>query len=106
MTSVPFFTQPPQSLPVSKPIYKPAYLELVMVNNSNENAIREAAYFIWQNAGCPSGRDQEFWAMAVEQFNCCNSKSSSKKSCSSSKKSTTATCKSTTAKKTSSKKSK
>ncbi len=31
MTSVPFFTQPPQSLPVSKPIYKPAYLELVMV---------------------------------------------------------------------------
>ena len=77
-----------------------------MVNNSNENAIREAAYFIWQNAGCPSGRDQEFWAMAVEQFNCCNSKSSSKMSCSSSKKSTTATCKSTTAKKTSSKKSK
>ncbi len=74
-----------------------------MVNNSNENAIREAAYYIWQNAGCPSGRDQEFWALAVEQFNNC--KSSSKKSCSS-KKSTTATCKSASAKKTSSKKSK
>jgi len=80
------------------------YLELVMVNNSNENAIREAAYFIWQNAGCPTGRDQEFWAMAVEQFNSCNSKSSSKKSCSSSKKSTSATCKSALAKKTSSSK--
>lgn len=45
--------------------------------NSNENAIREAAYFLWQNNGCPSGRDQEFWAMAVDQL---NSKSSCKSS--------------------------
>ena len=69
--------------------------------NSNENAIREAAYFLWQNNGCPSGRDQEFWAMAVDQLNC---KSSAKKSCSSSKKSTTSSCKTATAKKTSSSK--
>ena len=73
--------------------------------NSNENAIREAAYFLWQNNGCPSGRDQEFWAMAVDQLNSKSSrKSSAKKSCSSSKKSTTSSCKTATAKKTSSSK--
>ncbi len=34
----------------------------------NENAIREAAYYNWQNAGCPQGKDEYFWAMAVEQL--------------------------------------
>ena len=48
-----------------------------MVNN--ENAIREAAYYLWQNNGCPAGRDQEFWAMAVEQLNSSSCKSSCKK---------------------------
>jgi len=53
----------------------------------NENAIREAAYFIWQNAGCPQGQDEKFWAMAVEQINgcgssCCKKSSSSKSSAS------------------------
>lgn len=51
--------------------------------NYNENAIREAAYYIWQNAGCPQGQDEKFWAMAIEQLNAaapCCSKSSSKKS--------------------------
>ena len=57
-----------------------------MVKCCNENAIREAAYFIWQNSGCPSGQDEQIWAMAVEQL----SKNSNKNSC----------CK-TTAKKTS-----
>ena len=33
----------------------------------NENAIREAAYYNWQNAGCPQGKDEYFWTMAVEQ---------------------------------------
>ena len=70
----------------------------VMVKN-NEQAIREAAYFIWQNAGCPQGQDEYFWSMAVEQFNNSNSKSSSSKSssaakkCSSSKKCATTSCK-------------
>ena len=50
------------------------YLELVMANKLNENSIREAAYYLWQNAGCP------FWSKAVEQL---NSKSSCKKSLSS-----------------------
>ena len=43
----------------------------------NEQAIREAAYYIWQNAGCPNGQDEQFWSMAVEQL----SKSCSKSSC-------------------------
>lgn len=49
--------------------------------NLNENAIREAAYYIWQNSGCPSGRDEQFWAMAIEQLS-----SSTKSSCKSSAK--------------------
>jgi hypothetical protein len=52
----------------------------------NENAIREAAYYNWQNAGCPQGKDEYFWSMAVEQFSkkccsssaCCTKKSSTK----------------------------
>lgn len=48
--------------------------------SNNENCIREAAYYLWQNAGCPSGQDEKFWSMAVEQISSC-SKSSAKKSC-------------------------
>lgn len=78
----------------------------------NENSIREAAYYCWQNAGCPNGKDEYFWNMAINQLygkNCgkttcssksttCNSKSAS---CASSKKSTssTATKKTTTSSK-------
>ena len=64
----------------------------------NENAIREAAYYNWQNAGCPQGQDEKFWMMAVEQLSCCKSscsKSSSSKSCASK----SASCKSASAKK-------
>lgn len=48
----------------------------------NENAIREAAYYNWQNAGCPMGKDEYFWAMAIEQLNkkCSSCHSSAKKS--------------------------
>ena len=48
--------------------------------SNNENCIREAAYYLWQNAGCPSGQDEKFWSMAVEQISSC-SKSTAKKSC-------------------------
>lgn len=51
----------------------------------NDNAIREAAYYNWQNAGCPQGNEEYFWAMAVEQLSNC---SCSSKSCSSSAKKT------------------
>lgn len=62
----------------------------------NENAIREAAYYNWQNAGCPQGNDEYFWAMAVEQLsNCsCNSKSCSSKKSSTKSSSKSAACKS------------
>ena len=62
----------------------------------NENSIREAAYFCWQNAGCPSGKDEYFWNMAINQLygsyssSCKCSKSSSSKT-SSSKTSSTST---------------
>lgn len=52
----------------------------------NENLIREAAYYNWQNAGCPFGQDEKFWNMAIEQIygskatkSCCSSSCSSKK---------------------------
>lgn len=68
----------------------------------NENAVREAAYYNWQNAGCPQGQDEYFWSLAIEQLsNCC--KSSSCKS-SSAKKTSTSTKKASC--KTASKKSK
>ncbi len=65
----------------------------------NENAIREAAYYNWQNAGCPQGQDEYFWSMAVEQISkgckcSCKSSSSTKSSSSSSKKSAKSTSKS------------
>lgn len=59
-----------------------------MVNN--EQAIKEAAYYLWQNAGCPNGQDNYFWNEALKQLNKCNKSSCCKKSStSSSKKSST-----------------
>lgn len=56
-----------------------------------EKSIQEAAYYLWQNSGCPTGQDEYFWALASEQ--CGKTSCSSKKSCSTSaaKKSTTTT---------------
>lgn len=70
----------------------------------NENLIREAAYYNWQNAGCPFGQDEKFWNMAIEQIygskaaSCCNS-SSAKKTSSSKKSSMTTKTKSSKSKK-------
>ena len=64
---------------------------------SNENAIREAAYYNWQNAGCPQGQDEYFWQMAVEQLSNCNC---SCKSSSSAKKTSSTTAKKSTKKET------
>lgn len=72
-----------------------------MVNYS-ENAIKEAAYYIWQNAGCPSGLEAQHWMMAVEQVSCNCSSNSCK---SSAKKTTTKTASSASSSKTSSSKS-
>ena len=35
----------------------------------DEDAIRERAYFIWEQEGCPDGRAQDHWlAAAFEEF--------------------------------------
>ena len=39
-----------------------------MVKQINENMIREAAYFLWEKAGCPDGSAEYFWMKACEQF--------------------------------------
>ncbi len=31
-----------------------------------EQAVRDTAYFLWENAGRPAGREQEFWFQALE----------------------------------------
>ena len=66
----------------------------------NVNLIREAAYYNWQNAGCPNGQDEKFWNMAIEQIygskatkSCCSKSSSTKKTASSSKKVSTSKAK-------------
>ena len=67
----------------------------------NENLIREAAYYNWQNAGCPFGQDENFWNMAIEQIygnkkasqSCCKTSSSKKTSSSNKKASTTSKAK-------------
>ena len=34
----------------------------------NENAIREAAYFIWKNNGCPANTSLQDWNAAINQL--------------------------------------
>ena len=59
-----------------------------MVKN-NENAIKEAAYYLWENAGRPMGQDEYFWSLAVAQFsNNCKSSSCKSATSGSAKKST------------------
>lgn len=36
--------------------------------NFNEDAIREAAYFIWKNNGCPSNSSLSDWDAAINQL--------------------------------------
>jgi hypothetical protein len=31
-----------------------------------EQAVRDAAYFLWENDGRPSGREKEYWFRALE----------------------------------------
>lgn len=35
---------------------------------SNHDEIRELAFLLWEQAGCPAGRDREFWIKAEEQI--------------------------------------
>lgn len=67
------------------------------MKNYNENYVKEAAYYNWQNAGCPSGQDEYFWNMAINQLYGSSSKTSSK-TCSSSSSKTCSTKASSTRK--------
>ena len=76
-----------------------------MTTKYNEENVRLAAYYNWQNAGCPSGKDEYFWNQAINQlYGSCNSSCN----CTSSKKSSTKTsstkCSTSSTKKVSSKK--
>mgnify|MGYP001024501678 FL=1 len=39
------------------------------MTNFNENAIREAAYYIWKNNGCPANTSAQDWSAAISQLN-------------------------------------
>jgi len=37
-------------------------------DESCQNSVREKAYFLWENAGCPIGDGFDFWLLAQEQI--------------------------------------
>ena len=52
-----------------------------MTHQINEDNIRVAAYYIWEQAGRPEGKEKECWIKACEQlFAANNKKSASSKS--------------------------
>lgn len=73
------------------------------MKNFNEDLIRETAYFIWQNNGCPANTSLQDWNAAINllngQANLSSKKTAAKKVSSCAAKATTATKKSAAAKK-------
>ena len=67
----------------------------IKMKNLNENAIREAAYYIWKNNGCPSGTSLQDWNLAIKQLSSSNKNSSLLKTASSMLKNTSSAKKST-----------
>ena len=39
---------------------------VISMTIEHKELIRKRAYFLWQEAGCPEGRAEEFWMRAVE----------------------------------------
>lgn len=37
------------------------------VDQEFDRKVRETAFFLWEEAGKPSGREQEFWFVALER---------------------------------------
>ena len=67
--------------------------------NLNDAAIREAAYFIWKNNGCPANTSAQDWNAAINQLTL----AASLKNVAKSSTAKTATCKALSMKKTSTK---
>lgn len=40
-----------------------------MTENTNEQIIRETAYYLWLDAGKPEGSPDGFWYTAIEKIN-------------------------------------
>lgn len=38
-------------------------------NAAKENQVRDLAYYLWEDAGRPDGRSDEFWRQAEESLN-------------------------------------
>lgn len=38
------------------------------MSEDRSEAVRNRAYFLWERAGRPSGREHEFWAQASEEI--------------------------------------
>lgn len=38
----------------------------MMNGNEQERRVREVAYWLWEEAGSPEGRDDEFWGKALQ----------------------------------------
>ncbi len=66
-----------------------------MKNSFNENAIREAAYYIWKNNGCPANTSAQDWNAAINQLSAYASLSNNSKTASGCKKASA--CKTTAA---------
>ncbi len=44
----------------------PCALSKIMNMDDVKNRIREHAFLLWQEAGCPVGRAEEFWVLAEQ----------------------------------------
>ena len=75
--------------------YKCSFILKGKKMEKNNQNIQLAAYYLWQNSGCPEGRSEEFWYAAINQIDkdgcSCSKKYSSKSSCN--KKASTSSCK-------------
>lgn len=68
------------------------FWSFVMSKNC-ENSIREAAYYLWENAGSPAGQDEYFWSLALSQVSGSSCKKASCSASSSKAKSSSAVAK-------------
>lgn len=49
------------------------------MTNFNEDALREAAYYIWKNNGCQSNNSTNDWNAAINQLSACAALSGARK---------------------------